>query len=331
MTNTDKPIPFIVTSGEPSGIGPDIVLSLAMTTNSEPFVVFGNIDMLKSRAEVLGMNINIVPYKVGSELNHTESNSLLVKDFELSETVIPGQLNKENSVYVLEMIKEATLGCLSGQYKGLITAPVHKHIINENGIEFSGHTEYIAELCNSKNPVMTFISDTMKMAFATTHVPLKKISRLITTDLLVDICRILHVDLERLFDLKSPKIGILGLNPHAGENGILGDEEINTILPAIKIIQNEGINAIGPLAADTAFLFNQSQRVDLMLVMYHDQGLPLFKFSNHLQSANVTLGIPIIRTSVNHGVALDKAASGEALNDSLHYAITIAENMYGHA
>ena len=331
MTNTDKPIPFIVTSGEPSGIGPDIVLSLAMTTKSEQFVVFGNIDMLKSRAEVLGMNINIVPYKVGSELNHTESNSLLVKDFELSETVIPGQLNKENSVYVLEMIKEATLGCLSGQYKGLITAPVHKHIINENGIEFSGHTEYIAELCNSKNPVMTFISDTMKMALATTHVPLTKISRLITTDLLVDICRILHVDLERLFDLKSPKIGILGLNPHAGENGILGDEEINTILPAIKIIQNEGINAIGPLAADTAFLFNQSQRVDLMLVMYHDQGLPLFKFSNHLQSANVTLGIPIIRTSVNHGVALDKAASGEALNDSLHYAITIAENMYGHA
>ncbi len=331
MTNTDKPIPFIVTSGEPSGIGPDIVLSLAMTTKSEQFVVFGNIDMLKSRAEVLGMNINIVPYKVGSELNHTESNSLLVKDFELSETVIPGQLNKENSVYVLEMIKEATLGCLSGQYKGLITAPVHKHIINENGIEFSGHTEYIAELCNSKNPVMTFISDTMKMALATTHVPLKKISRLITTDLLVDICRILHLDLERFFDLKSPKIGILGLNPHAGENGILGDEEINTILPAIKIIQNEGINAIGPLAADTAFLLNQSQRVDLMLAMYHDQGLPLFKFSNHLQSANVTLGIPIIRTSVDHGVALDKAASGEALNDSLHYAITIAENMYGHA
>ena len=178
---------------------------------------------------------------------------------------------------------------------------------------------------------MTFISDTMKMALATTHVPLTKISRLITTDLLVDICRILHLDLERLFDLKSPKIGILGLNPHAGENGILGDEEINTILPAIKIIQNEGINAIGPLAADTAFLFNQSQRVDLMLAMYHDQGLPLFKFSNHLQSANVTLGIPIIRTSVDHGVALDKAASGEALNDSLHYAITIAENMYGHA
>jgi 4-hydroxythreonine-4-phosphate dehydrogenase len=229
------------------------------------------------------------------------------------------------------MIKEATLGCLSGQYKGLITAPVHKHIINESGIKFSGHTEYIAELCNSKNPVMTFISDTMKMALATTHVPLTKISRLITTDLLVDICRILSSDLERLFGLKSPKIGILGLNPHAGENGILGDEEINTILPAIKIIQNEGINAIGPLAADTAFLFDQSQRVELMLAMYHDQGLPLFKFSNHLQSANVTLGIPIIRSSVDHGVALDKAASGEALNDSLHYAITIAENMYGHA
>ena len=327
----DKSAPFIITSGEPSGIGPDIVLSLAMRKNSGQFLVFGNIDMLKTRADVLGMNIDIVPYKIGSESDNTESNSLLVKDFELPETVIPGQLNKENSVYVIEMIKEATLGCLSGQYKGLITAPVHKHIINESGIKFSGHTEYIAELCNSKNPIMTFISDTMKMALATTHVPLTKISRLITTDLLVDICRILHVDLERLFDLESPKIGILGLNPHAGENGILGDEEINTILPAIKIIQNEGINAIGPLAADTAFLFNQSQRVDLMLVMYHDQGLPLFKFSNHLQSANVTLGIPIIRTSVNHGVALDKAASGKALNDSLHYAITIAENMYGHA
>ncbi len=327
----DKSAPFIITSGEPSGIGPDIVLSLAMRKDSGQFLVFGNIDMLKTRADVLGMNIDIVPYKIGSESDNTESNSLLVKDFELPETVIPGELNKENSVYVIEMIKEATLGCLSGQYKGLITAPVHKHIINESGIKFSGHTEYIAKLCNSKNPIMTFISDTMKIALATTHVPLKKISKLITTDLLVDICRILSSDLERLFGLKSPRIGILGLNPHAGENGILGDEEINTILPAIKIIQNEGINAIGPLAADTAFLFDQSQRVELMLAMYHDQGLPLFKFSNHLQSANVTLGIPIIRTSVDHGVALDKAASGEALNDSLHYAIAVAENMYGHA
>jgi len=327
----DKSAPFIITSGEPSGIGPDIVLSLAMRKDSGQFLVFGNIDMLKTRADVLGMNIDIVPYNIGSDLDNTESNSLLVKDFELPETVIPGELNKENSVYVIEMIKEATLGCLSGQYKGLITAPVHKHIINESGIKFSGHTEYIAKLCNSKNPIMTFISDTMKIALATTHVPLKKISKLITTDLLVDICRILSSDLERLFGLKSPKIGILGLNPHAGENGILGDEEINTILPAIKIIQNEGINAIGPLAADTAFLFDQSQRVELMLAMYHDQGLPLFKFSNHLQSANVTLGIPIIRTSVDHGVALDKAASGEALNDSLHYAIAVAENMYGHA
>ena len=327
----DKSAPFIITSGEPSGIGPDIVLSLAMRKDSGQFLVFGNIDMLKTRADVLGMNIDIVPYKIGSESDNKESNSLLVKDFELPETVIPGELNKENSVYVIEMIKEATLGCLSGQYKGLITAPVHKHIINESGIKFSGHTEYIAKLCNSKNPIMAFISDTMKIALATTHVPLKKISKLITTDLLVDICRILSSDLERLFGLKSPKIGILGLNPHAGENGILGDEEINTILPAIKIIQNEGINAIGPLAADTAFLFDQSQRVELMLAMYHDQGLPLFKFSNHLQSANVTLGIPIIRTSVDHGVALDKAASGEALNDSLHYAIAIAENMYGHA
>jgi len=327
----DKSAPFIITSGEPSGIGPDIVLSLAMRKDSGQFLIFGNIDMLKTRADVLGMNIDIVPYNIGSDLDNTESNSLLVKDFELPETVIPGELNKENSVYVIEMIKEATLGCLSGQYKGLITAPVHKHIINESGIKFSGHTEYIAKLCNSKNPIMTFISDTMKIALATTHVPLKKISKLITTDLLVDICRILSSDIERLFGLKSPKIGILGLNPHAGENGILGDEEINTILPAIKIIQNEGINAIGPLAADTAFLFDQSQRVELMLAMYHDQGLPLFKFSNHLQSANVTLGIPIIRTSVDHGVALDKAASGEALNDSLHYAIAIAENMYGHA
>ena len=154
----DKSAPFIITSGEPSGIGPDIVLSLAMRKDSGQFLVFGNIDMLKTRADVLGMNIDIVPYNIGSDLDNTESNSLLVKDFELPETVIPGELNKENSVYVIEMIKEATLGCLSGQYKGLITAPVHKHIINESGIKFSGHTEYIAKLCNSKNPIMTFIS-----------------------------------------------------------------------------------------------------------------------------------------------------------------------------
>ena len=328
MIDTKKIIPFVVTSGEPAGIGPDIVLSLAKHVDYKNFVVFANISVLMERAQMMGLDVNFVPYKPNLKLSQVTHNSLIVKDFDITETVVPGSLNQKNSGYVINMIEEATLGCLSGQFKGLITAPVHKNIINRSGIEFLGHTEHISSMCRSTRPIMTFISDSMRLALATTHTPLLTIPGLITANLLIDLCKTITDDMARFFGIEGAKIGLLGLNPHAGENGSLGNEETETILPAIQKMQSKGIHVIGPLAADTAFLQIESLQPDILLAMYHDQGLPLFKYCNPHQSANVTLGIPIIRTSVDHGVALDKAGSGDAIVDSLHYAISVAKNIH---
>ena len=330
MIERNKIIPFVVTSGEPAGIGPDIVLSLAKRVDHKSFVVFANINLLMSRAQMLGLNVNFVNYEPNLKLSQVTDNSLIVKDFSVTEKVVPGLLNQKNSAYVVKMIEEATLGCLSGQFKGLITAPVHKNIIAQSGIQFSGHTEHISSVCQSKKPIMTFISNSMRLALATSHAPLLTISGLITADLLIDLCQTITEDMVKFFGIEAAKIGVLGLNPHAGEDGLLGHEEIETILPTIHKMQSKGINAIGPLAADTAFLQIENLQLDIVLAMYHDQGLPLFKYCNHQRSANVTLGIPIIRTSVDHGVALDKAGTGDAVVDSLHYAISVAEDIFKH-
>ena len=330
MVEREKIIPFVVTSGEPAGIGPDIVLSLAKRTDHKSFVVFANINVLMERAKMMGLNINFVRYKPNLKLSQVADNSLIIKDFGVSEDVVPGLLNQKNSAYVVKMIEEATLGCLSGQFKGLITAPVHKNIINRSDNEFLGHTEHISGICQSTRPIMTFISNSMRLALATTHAPLLTISGLITADLLIGLCKTITEDMAKFFGIKAAKIGVLGLNPHAGEDGLLGNEETKTILPTIQKMQSRGINAVGPLAADTAFLQIETLQLDIVLAMYHDQGLPLFKYCNPQQSANVTLGIPIIRTSVDHGVALDKAGTGDAVVDSLNYAISVAEDMHKH-
>ena len=330
MIEREKIIPFVVTSGEPAGIGPDIVLSLAKRTDHKSFVVFANINVLMERAKMMGLHINFVRYESNLKLSQVADNSLIIKDFSVSEEVVPGLLNQKNSAYVVNMIEEATLGCLSGQFKGLITAPVHKNIINRSGNEFLGHTEHISGICQSTRPIMTFISNSMRLALATTHAPLLTISGLITADLLIGLCKTITEDMAKFFGIKAAKIGVLGLNPHAGEDGLLGNEETKTILPTIQKMQSRGINAVGPLAADTAFLQIETLQLDIVLAMYHDQGLPLFKYCNPQQSANVTLGIPIIRTSVDHGVALDKAGTGDAVVDSLHYAISVAEDMHKH-
>ena len=330
MVEREKIIPFVVTSGEPAGIGPDIVLSLAKRTDHKSFVVFANINVLMERAKMMGLHINFVRYESNLKLSEVADNSLIVNDFSVSEKVVPGLLNQKNSAYVVNMIEEATLGCLSGQFKGLITAPVHKNIINRSGNEFLGHTEHISGICQSTRPIMTFISNSMRLALATTHAPLLTISGLITADLLIGLCKTITEDMAKFFGIEAAKIGVLGLNPHAGEDGLLGNEETKTILPTIQKMQSRGINAVGPLAADTAFLQIETLQLDIVLAMYHDQGLPLFKYCNPQQSANVTLGIPIIRTSVDHGVALDKAGTGDAVVDSLHYAISVAEDMHKH-
>jgi len=316
--------PFAVTSGEPAGIGPDLTLSIAQRDDSSEFVVFGDLIMLKERANALKLDINFIQYNHQQNYSSLPKNSLLVKNFYVAKKVIAGKLDLKNSAYVISMIENATQTCLNRDFRGMITGPVHKNIINQSGINFRGHTEFIAEMCESKS-VMAFVSDNMKMALATTHIPLKKEPNSIDSRLLIETIEIIEKDLKTYFGLKKPNIGVLGLNPHAGEQGLLGKEESLIIEPAIKHLNNKNKSIIGPISADTAFL--QKLDLDIILALYHDQGLPLFKFVNPHQAANVTLGLPIIRTSVDHGIALDLTASNKVNNESLHYAIRTAKNM----
>lgn len=316
--------PFAVTSGEPAGIGPDLTLSIAQRDDSSEFVVFGDLIMLKERANALKLDINFIQYNHQQNYSSLPKNSLLVKNFYVAKKVIAGKLNLKNSAYVISMIENATQTCLNRDFRGMITGPVHKNIINQSGINFRGHTEFIAEMCESKS-VMAFVSDNMKMALATTHIPLKKVPNSIDSRLLIETIEIIEKDLKTYFGLKKPNIGVLGLNPHAGEQGLLGKEESLIIEPAIEHLNNKNKSIIGPISADTAFL--QKLDLDIILALYHDQGLPLFKFVNPHQAANVTLGLPIIRTSVDHGIALDLTASNKVNNESLHYAIRTAKKM----
>jgi 4-hydroxythreonine-4-phosphate dehydrogenase len=222
------------------------------------------------------------------------------------------------------MIKEATNGCLRGDFAGIITGPVSKEVIANSGFDFKGHTEYIGSLCKT-SPVMSFISNDMKLALATTHVSLEEVPSLITQDLLMNICDVISFDLDQYFDISEPRIAILGLNPHAGENGLLGNEEIQTIIPAIERMRNNGLNIFGPYAADTALL--QNNDMDITVSLFHDQTLPLFKYSYPHLAANVTMGLGIIRTSVDHGVALEQAGRKNANNQSLNFAMDTAKKM----
>ena len=316
--------PFVVTTGEPAGIGPDISLSIACRDDASDFVVFGNLRLLEERARVLGLKLSFIEYEPQLQPIVLEKNQLLVQDFSLIQEVQCSDLNEANSPYVIKMIKEATNGCLRGDFAGIITGPVSKEVIANSGFDFKGHTEYIGSLCKT-SPVMSFISNDMKLALATTHVSLEEVPSLITQDLLMNICDIISFDLDQYFDISEPRIAILGLNPHAGENGLLGNEEIQTIIPAIERMRNNGLNIFGPYAADTALL--QNNDMDITVSLFHDQTLPLFKYSYPHLAANVTMGLGIIRTSVDHGVALEQAGRKNANNQSLNFAMDTAKKM----
>ena len=320
--------PFVVTSGEPAGIGPDICLSIAKRADNSDFVIFGNIDLLKKRAEMLDLDLSLIEYHPTKEPAELGNNEVFVTNFDLYEECYAGSLNKKNSAYVLEMIESAVEACLKDEFKGCITAPVSKEIIADSGFYFKGHTEFLGKLCGKK-PLMFFVSETMKVALATTHVSLKDVSTMITENLIANACKIISNDLKLYFTESEPTIGVLGLNPHAGENGLLGKEEQKIILPVINDLKNQGLKIDGPLAADTAFL--QKPKSDIILSLYHDQILPLFKYNNPHQAANVTLGLEIIRTSVDHGIALDQAGKKDANNQSLHFALDTAKKMANHA
>lgn len=312
-----------LTSGEPSGIGPDLCIQLMQKKQVCELVVIADPELLKQRAARLKLNILINYFDASRPAQVNQPGVITVLPMPLKSTVSCGQPNIKNSAYVVEIIKRASQGCLDGLFNAMVTAPVHKGIINDANILFSGHTEYIAEICG-KQPVMMLVTPGLRVALLTTHLPLSKVSQAITEERLTRIIKILNTDLIHRFALSKPKIIVCGLNPHAGENGYLGREEIEIIEPVLNKLRQQGINLQGPLPADSVFTNKYLQSADVVLAMYHDQGLPVLKHMGFGQAVNITLGLPIIRTSVDHGTALDLAGTGHANVSSLEFAIQTA-------
>ena len=315
---------YAVTSGDPAGIGPDISLKIALRDDSHQFVVLGNIDLLRERAEMHAMDVKFIEFDESILDSQIQKNTLLVKDFDLNQNVQPGVMDSKNGSYVLSMIDYAVKGCLDDKFSGCVTGPVNKEAIIKSGYAFSGHTEYIGKLCG-KTPVMSFVSDQMKIALLTTHLPLKEVPAHITSERIIDVVNIIHTDLKNYFGIEKPKIGIVGLNPHAGENGHIGKEEEEVFLPALNVLNESGTDINGPYSADT-ILLNETG-YDLIISIFHDQLLPLFKYANPHLTTNVTMGLKIIRTSVDHGVAFDKVGMSDINHHSLYHALDTAKSM----
>ena len=319
---------FALTPGEPAGIGPDLCLLLARDSHPHPLIAIASADLLSARANELGLDVHITT--VAPEHwpdKPAPAGSLYVWDTPLGSPAVAGQLDASNAGYVLETLTRAGRGCLDGSFAGMITAPVHKGVINEAGIPFSGHTEFLAELTNTEQVVMMLATRGLRVALVTTHLPLKDVAAAITAERLERVTRILHADLVGKFGIAQPRILVCGLNPHAGEGGHLGREEIEVIDPTLQRLRGEGLNLIGPLPADTLFTPKHLDRCDAVLAMYHDQGLPVLKYKGFGAAVNVTLGLPIVRTSVDHGTALDLAGSGRVDTGSLQVALETAYQM----
>ncbi|MCX8086703.1 MAG: 4-hydroxythreonine-4-phosphate dehydrogenase PdxA [Rhodocyclaceae bacterium] len=305
-----KPV-IAITSGEPAGIGPDICLALAERDWPAKLVVLGDRDLLAERARRLGRNIA----------------ALNIRHLPLEKSALAGRPDPANARYVLALLDTAVAGCLAGEFAAMVTAPVQKSIINEAGIPFTGHTEYLAEKTHTPRVVMMLAGGGLRVALATTHLPLKDVPAAITPEALETTLRILHADLVGKFGIARPRILVAGLNPHAGEAGHLGREEIEVIAPVLEKLRGEGMNLIGPLPADTLFTQNVLAGSDAQLAMYHDQGLAVLKYAAFETGINVTLGLPIIRTSVDHGTALELAGTGRASPESLFAAVEAAIEM----
>ncbi|TVQ74186.1 MAG: 4-hydroxythreonine-4-phosphate dehydrogenase PdxA [Chromatiaceae bacterium] len=324
-----RPIPRIaITPGEPAGIGPDLVAMLSREPCSAQRVVLGDPQVLLDRAEQLGIHLTLTPLDPEQPPQASAAGQLhLWKGCTVAEPVIPGTLNPANARYVLDTLTQAADGCLEGVFDALVTGPVHKGVINEAGIPFTGHTEFLAERCQASMPVMMLTAGTLRVALVTTHLPLSRVAQAITTERLETVLRVLHADLRNKFALETPRILVCGLNPHAGEGGHLGDEEIRVITPVLERLRGEGMELTGPLPADTLFTERHLRHADAVLAMYHDQGLPVLKHAGFGGAVNITLGLPIIRTSVDHGTALDLAGTGRAEGGSLHEALATAIQM----
>jgi len=321
-----SPALLAVTAGEPAGIGADLCLQLAQHSPASPFVVLCDKQLLQQRARQLGISVQLVDYNQ-YKFDVVTAGQLRVLHVPLIEPSIAGKLNPANSSYVLALLERAVSGCQSGEFAAMVTAPVHKGVINDAGMPFSGHTEFLAELTHTPLVVMMLAGGGMRVALATTHLPLREVADAITGELLEKILNILHQDLRQRFGIKIPRILVAGLNPHAGEGGYLGREEIDIMIPLLNKLRKQGMDVSEPLPADTLFTPQRLAQSDAVLAMYHDQGLPVLKHASFGQGVNITLGLPIIRTSVDHGTALDLAGSGRAEAGSLLEAMQVAAQM----
>jgi 4-hydroxythreonine-4-phosphate dehydrogenase len=315
-----------VTSGEPAGVGPELCLALARRRYPVRLVVLGDARLLAERAGQLGLALSMRAY---DPTRPPEPGSLEVLDIPLVKPSRAGRLDPANGRHVLALLDRAIAGCKSGEFAGMVTAPVHKGIICEAGVPFSGHTEYLAEATATARVVMMLVGGGLRVALATTHLPLTDVPRAITRDMLTETLEILHRDLVARFGLARPRILVAGLNPHAGEGGHMGREEIEVIAPVLEALRGRGMELIGPLPADTLFVPHTLAQGDAVLAMYHDQGLPVLKHASFGGGVNVTLGLPIVRTSVDHGTALDLAGTGRADPGSLFAAVELAIQLTG--
>jgi 4-hydroxythreonine-4-phosphate dehydrogenase len=323
-----KPQRFALTPGEPAGVGPDLCLLLAAQPQPYPLIAITSSDLLTERAAQLGVAVSLLPVTPDAWPDlPAPAGSLYVWDTPTQTPVKAGQLDKANGAFVLETLTRAGRGCMDGHFAGMITAPVHKGVINDSGIAFSGHTEFLAELTHTEQVVMMLATGDLRVALVTTHLPLRDVADAITVERLERVTRILHADLAGKFGIARPRILVCGLNPHAGESGHLGREEIDIIEPTLERLRSEGMDLRGPLPADTLFTPKYLEHCDAVLAMYHDQGLPVLKYKGFGAAVNITLGLPIIRTSVDHGTALDLAGTGKIDTGSLRVALETAYQM----
>jgi len=309
-----------ITSGEPAGVGPDILATLKPENFDARLIIVGDRELIMSRARALGSTLKFVGYGITPD----DQSTVEILHIPLVSSCVPGKLNVDNAAYVLKILERACHGCLGAEFDAMVTAPIQKDIINQSGVKFTGHTEFLADICAAPKPVMLLAADQLRVALVTTHLPLRAVADAISQALIIQICTIIDTDMRQRFGLENPHIKICGLNPHAGENGYLGKEEIEIISPAIKKLKEQGLNISGPYPADTVFTPTALKDADVVLAMYHDQGLPVLKHVGFHRAINTTLGLPIIRTSVDHGTALDLAGTDKADSGSLMAAIESA-------
>lgn len=318
---------LVITPGEPAGIGPDLIIKLCQKPLACSYVVVADPRLMDARAKQLNLSVSIQEYSIGQEPAPSRAGCLQVMPVPMDANCVAGKLDPANAAYVLATLEQATAACLDQKFDALVTGPINKSCINEAGIPFNGHTEWLANRTNVNKVVMMLATKGLKVALVTTHLPLSDVPKAVTIEEVQRTIRILDRDLKKWFGIKVPRILVCGLNPHAGEGGHMGREEVETIEPALDGLRKEGFNLSGPIPADTAFTPRLLMTADAVVAMYHDQGLPVLKHMGFGKAANITLGLPIIRTSVDHGTAVELAGKGTADTGSLETAICYAEKM----